>query len=292
MGTTHQSRRTRLFVIVDPTAEIQIALVKALLIAKLGDCHIHAFMCIYPKNETSTGPGSGRYSEDELELLEEARLRLETLLDPCRISGVPYTTEVVWNSRWVDMALHSVAKSGCDLLIKSSFKHSKAQRLFSQTSDYTLMRYSACPILFTHQEQSWKSDKIVACLDLESTDPQHTRLNNVVLRDARAFADIVGMDLFIASVYFERISDEHLPLEPRGKAVDAEALGELYAIDPERIILRQGEMPETLQFICEEINPSILVMGTLARTGVGGKLIGNTAEKLLDLVDADILTVI
>jgi nucleotide-binding universal stress UspA family protein len=32
-------------------------------------------------------------------------------------------------------------------------------------------------------------------------------------------------------------------------------------------------------------------MGTLARTGIKGKLIGNTAEKLIDIVDADLLIV-
>ncbi len=40
-----------------------------------------------------------------------------------------------------------------------------------------------------------------------------------------------------------------------------------------------------------EVDPSIMIMGTLARTGIKGKLIGNTAEKLLDIVDADLLTV-
>ncbi len=32
-------------------------------------------------------------------------------------------------------------------------------------------------------------------------------------------------------------------------------------------------------------------MGTLSRSGISGRLIGNTAEKLLDLVEADLLTV-
>lgn len=39
--------KTRLLVVVDPTETHQVALVKALLIAKLGDCHIHAFLCTY-----------------------------------------------------------------------------------------------------------------------------------------------------------------------------------------------------------------------------------------------------
>jgi nucleotide-binding universal stress UspA family protein len=68
-------------------------------------------------------------------------------------------------------------------------------------------------------------------------------------------------------------------------------LGELYDVDPTRVILRQGNITQTLQDICNETDPSIVVMGTLARRGISGKLIGNTAEKMLDIVDADVLTV-
>ena len=39
------------------------------------------------------------------------------------------------------------------------------------------------------------------------------------------------------------------------------------------------------------MTPSIVVMGTLARSGIRGKLIGNTAEKMLDRTDADLLSV-
>jgi universal stress protein E len=46
-----------------------------------------------------------------------------------------------------------------------------------------------------------------------------------------------------------------------------------------------------LQAICEETDPAIVVIGSLARSGIRGKLIGNTAEKLLDVVVADLLIV-
>ncbi len=282
-------QQTRLFVIVDPTAAHQVALVKALLIAKLGGCHIHAFLCAYKELEEA-GNFSSR-GDFKHHTLKEAETWLEELMQPCKVSDVPYTTEVVWNSKWVESSIHALEKSGCDLMIKSSFHHSKSRRFFSMTSDYNLMRRCACPILFTHQAQDWKSDRVLACLDLESEDPQHTRLNNVIISDARAFADIVGMDLYIACAYTDAINREHLPLKSQGHEIGSEQIGELYNIDPERVLLRQGDTIETLQTICDETNPSIVIIGTLARTGVSGKLIGNTAEKLLDVVDADLLTV-
>ncbi len=284
-----KDRRTQLFVVIDPTSEVQIALVKALLIAKLGDCHIHAFVCIYEDFGKRHDSSARRDSRDNA--MTEAREWLEQALEPCRAARVPYSVEIAWNGRWVESVMHAVAKSGCDLLIKSTWEHSRARRFFRQTSDFTLMRYCACPILFTSAAQEWKSDRILACLDFESNDREHTRLNHAVLRDARAFGEIVGMDLYLASAYKTRLSDDHLPLETYGRPVDAAALGELYRVDAERIVLRRGEPVDTLAAICEALDPSIVVLGTIARTGIAGKLIGNTAEKLLDRVAADILTV-
>jgi len=284
-----KQQKTRLFVIIDPTATHQVALVKALLIAKLGDCHIHASLCIQ-KGLDEAGKYSSR-KDFKKRTLEEAETWLETLMQPCRVSDVPYSTEVIWNSKWVAASVRAAEKSGCDLMIKSSFHHSKARRFFSKTADYYLMEHCASPILFTDQAQDWKSDRILACLDLESGDPQHARLNGVIMRDARALADIVGMDLYIACVYVDSIDTEHLPLKTHGGEITREQLGELYDVDPTRVILRQGNIVETLQEICNETDPSIVVMGTLARRGISGKLIGNTAEKMLDIVDADVLTV-
>jgi universal stress protein E len=282
-------QQTRLFVIVDPTADHQVALVKALLIAKLGRCHIHAFLCTY-KDLEDAGQYQSR-KDFKQRSLDDADEWLKQLMQPCEISGVPYTTEVVWNSKWVDAALRSIEKSGCDLVIKSSFQHNKARRFFSKTSDYHLMHYCASPILFTHQDQDWQSDRILACLDLESADSQHARLNGVILHSARAFADIVGMDLYIACAYQERIDSAHLQMKGHEGEISREHLAEAYNLDPARIILRRGSTIETLQEICDDTDPCIVMIGTLARKGISGKLIGNTAEKLLDLIEGDLLTV-
>jgi universal stress protein E len=281
--------KTRLFVVIDPTSDHQLALVKASLIAKLGDCHIHAFLCIY--KDLKEGGGYASRKDFKHHTLPEAKAWLDELMQPCKQSGLSYTTEVVWNKRWVASLTRAVEKSACDLVIKSSFHHTRARRFFSKTADYYLMHHCACPILFTHQDQEWTSDRILACLDLESGDAQHARLNNVIMRDARAFANIVGLDLYIGCAYVDSIDGEHLALETRGHEVGREQLAELYRLAPERVMLRQGSVVEALREICEETNPSIVIIGTLARTGIRGKLIGNTAEKILDVVDADLLTV-
>jgi len=284
-----KQQQTRLFVLIDPDAPHQLALVKALLIAKLGACHIHAFLCVY-KDIKEAGAFYSR-KDFKRKSLAEANDWLEDLMTPCKQSGVAYSTEVVWNSKWVASSVRAIEQSDCDLVIKSSYEHSKARRFFSKTSDYYLIQNCSRPILFTHRAQEWQSDRILACLDLETPDSAHTRLNTAILEDARAFADIVGMDLYIACAYQDSISRAQLGLESSSEAITAEQLGEHFGLAAERILLRQGNIVDALKAICAEADPSIMVMGTLARRGIRGKLIGNTAEKLLDSIDADLMTI-
>jgi len=284
-----KQQKTSLFVVIDPTALHQISLVKALLIAKLGDCHIHAFLCVQ-KDMKEAGAYASR-KDFKRKTMAQASAWLKTLMLPCKLAGVPYTTEVVWNDNWVRRLVRSIEKSTCDLVIKSSYHHGRARRFFSKTADYHLMHHCARPILFTHQEQEWESDRILACLDLESDDSQHARLNDAILRDARAFAEIVGMDLFLACAWVSSINREHLVLKPQQHEIGAEQLGEHFELAAECVFLRQGPVVQTLQAICAESDPAIVVIGSLARRGIRGKVIGNTAEKLLDSVTADLLVV-
>jgi universal stress protein E len=284
-----KQQQTSLFVVIDPTALHQVALVKALLIAKLGDCDIHAFLCVHKEMEEGDDYASPK--DFKHETLEQASVWLETLMEPCRLAGVTYTTEVVWSSDWVERLMRSIDKSTCGLVIKSSYHHTRARRFFSRTSDYHLMHHCTRPILFTHQKQEWTSDRILACLDLESADLHHARLNDVILHGARALAGIAGMDLFLACAWVSSINREKLALRSQQQEVGAEQLGELFDLPAERIFVRQGNVVETLRAICAESDPAIVVIGSIARRGIRGKLIGNTAEKLLDSVAADLLIV-
>lgn len=153
------------------------------------------------------------------------------------------------------------------------------------------MRYCACPILFTHQSQQWDTDNILACVDLESADSQHRRLNNVIFRNATALKEIIGMNLSIISVYKHELDRNSLPVGQDKSHDLVEALAELYGVEKDNMILRQGGAVESIKQVCEEREPSIVVLGSIAHTGLGSKLIGSTAEKLLDAIDSDLLVV-
>lgn len=53
----------------------------------------------------------------------------------------------------------------------------------------------------------------------------------------------------------------------------------------------KGEASSVIPALAEKKQVSLIVMGTVSRTGVAGLLIGNTAEKLLQKVNCSVLAV-
>ena len=279
----------KLFVIFDPTVTQQVALEKALLIASMSHCEIHAYVCVYA--DLSRHPEFSSRQDLKFHVLEQNREQLDGWMLRCSDNDIPYKTEISWNQNWVEMATQAIARSGSDLVIKSSFYHDKVKRFLYKTSDFYLMRYCSSPVLFTHRPQQWQSSHMVACVDLESNDAEHKRLNNSIIKNAKILSTTLGMELTIATAYDKGFNNSVLQLVKESSVGTRESLAEIFGVDVDHLLLRQGATVETLHTISEEIEASIMVIGSLARTGISGKLIGNTAEKLLDTVNADIVTI-
>lgn len=58
-----------------------------------------------------------------------------------------------------------------------------------------------------------------------------------------------------------------------------------------RFHLRKGAATKVIPETAKELQADVLVMGTLARRGIAGLLIGNTAETILEQVQCSVLAV-
>jgi nucleotide-binding universal stress UspA family protein len=60
---------------------------------------------------------------------------------------------------------------------------------------------------------------------------------------------------------------------------------------PVEVHLSKGEPGLTVAATVNDVNPNTLVMGTIARTGLSGMIIGNTAEQVLGLIQTSVIAV-
>ena len=60
-------------------------------------------------------------------------------------------------------------------------------------------------------------------------------------------------------------------------------------VDADNVYLGKGDVSEVVSALIRRNNIDLVVMGTVARSGVSGIIIGNTAEKILDRMECSVL---
>lgn len=280
----------KLMAIIDPTTDEQIALDRAVRLAVDTNGMIHAFCCIYlSEEEMADSPSRKDAKHQELTKLQQW---LDELAKPIIDQGISIATEAYWNENWYDSSCHAAARHGASMIIKNSIPHSTLARKLSRTSDYTLLRYAPCPVLLTKSDDDWINGRILAALAIDKQDPEHDLLNNSIVTEAQRLAQATGFDLHLVASHYERadiatvlniLSDEDTSFE--------DVIAERYGVPSGHVHIKEAQAKEAIIDTAKEVGADVLVMGTIARKGIKGALLGNTAEKVLDELDIDILTV-
>jgi nucleotide-binding universal stress UspA family protein len=60
-------------------------------------------------------------------------------------------------------------------------------------------------------------------------------------------------------------------------------------VDDEHLHIEEGPADVLIPFMAHKLQAAVTVIGTVARTGLSGALIGNTAEVVLDALESDVL---
>ena len=281
---------SNILVVIDPTNEEQIALKRAEQIAVDCGAELHLFCCDYTEEISDFDSRK----DAKHAVVSENKLAIESLADPLRKEGITVNTASYWNNDWQKSILRAAEQVNADLIIKSSFYHTKLQRKLKPTSDYKLLRHSPCSVLLVKNDSPWMQQKIVAALALDTDDREHISLNRNIMTQARVLATATQSELHIASAFVQK-NDAADALKLLDSDIDSsiteESLGIIFNVDPSRVHLKKGEPQSVIVEITDELRADLLIIGTVARKGISGLLLGNTAEKILDSLEMDILVV-
>jgi nucleotide-binding universal stress UspA family protein len=170
-----------------------------------------------------------------------------------------------------------------------------------------LIRTCPVPVLLQAPTRS-RQCRIVAAVDADASDADHARLNEEILRVTAAFA---GSEAEVVLVHAWQLPFEsalrdglfvRLPEQDFYElktAVLAERSEELGALVPDHFApgvdvtacLVEGAPKDVVPTEVRRSRATLLVLGTVARTGLRGYLLGNTAEDILDRVTCSVVTV-
>jgi nucleotide-binding universal stress UspA family protein len=299
-------------------SEAQTALVSAAGLALRYNAKLEVFGCVEPPHDLNVlARLSGRDPDALLDTLfahkkERMQAKLAQYL-PDRQIDIHLKT----GKAFIEIVRHVITNE-CDFVVKQAEPLTGMHRLLFASTDQHLLRKCPCPVWLQPSGVRQETKRVIAAVDVDLYDapePETLKtLNRRVIQTACLVAaptgaqvvvlhvwDAVGeglawafsskndprlsADLYINEIMADRQKAmERLLAEVRRTMSDSSATAlvpRLIRGAPERVIEEQSV----------ELGADVVVMGTVARTGLSGVFIGNTAENIINSLECPVLAV-
>lgn len=276
-----------------------------------------AFSCLQtPRDQRALAQAAGLGFADVLErLISERRKQIEariTALAP----DCPVTVRVTHGKTFVEI-IRQVMAHDIDYVIKTAEPLKGARRAVFASTDQHLLRKCPCPVWLRLPGAAARPRRILAAVDVDDWDAAEpgiqAALNQRVVDTALTLARGAQASVEVLHVWdaegegmvwaFAAQSDADLRaqryvnavLEARKSALDTLVAGRRAqaARDGVQMAARlvRGSPATAIPAHAREIGADLVVMGTVARTGLDGIIIGNTAEDIVNTIDRSVVAV-
>mgnify|MGYP001820476866 FL=1 len=247
-------------------------------------------------------------SQQISETVQQAqREELDRIVDALSDYDVTVTTSVLQERPASDAIVARSLEVEPLFVVKGTAYHSAAERAVFTFNDWQLIRKLDYP-LWLVKVHEWRDEPVVvAAVDPMHPDDEAGLLTRSIVETGKSLARKVGGKLMLVNSYelLEEVSAwaklEFKPLkvpmeELQQKMRDEhrrhlDSLAAATAIDPDAVHLLPGRTREILPSFAREQGADLVIMGAVARSGLKRRLIGSTAEHVLDHLPCDILIV-
>jgi nucleotide-binding universal stress UspA family protein len=258
-------------------------------------------------------PGLAVKEDPVAGLMADHREKLESLLAP-HSEGPDVNIRLVVGKRFIEV-IRAVLSDGFDLVLKPAQDPEWLDRLFG-SDDMHLLRKCPCPVWLTRPGEKANYQNIVAAVDFdpdrEDEDAQALNTEIVDLASSLAVSDFASLHLLhvwdapeaglvrvwadnpnaaeVQITEYKRTRHQRA-LEALKRDLRARLGKEQYEYLGPQTHLKKGVPGKVIPAMVAEMKADLVVMGTLARSGVPGLFIGNTAETVLEQLHCSVLAI-
>ena len=285
----------RILAIVDPEKENQTALRRCKELPTDADISFHiAFFVPIASAE--------KMANHDYANPKKKKEKIDAMIRQYGLDGYDVTTEVVPFTRLYEAIIQTAISCNADYVFKPLRKHSLVRRSLFTSTDWNLIRMCPVPLLLVSQMNSILNTPVIAALDVGTRDESHQELNRIVLSQAQVVSRVISSEIHavnacsIPAAAWGFSATDPVPYDT-ARAQLAENYRELveiseeFSIPEDRTLAREGTPSQVINAYSEEIGAGITVIGTIARSGLAGLFIGNTAETVLENSITDVLVV-
>lgn len=263
-----------ILVVIQPDHLDALALKRAKLIAGVTQSHLHLLIC------DESGEHGGH---------------LRLLSNALQQDGYGVSTEQAWHGSLHETVSTVQQAEGCGLVIKQHMPDNPLKKALLTPDDWKLLRYCPCPVLLVKTHTPWTGGRILAAVDVGNIDGEHRALHTSIINHGYDIANLAKAELHVISAHPSPMLSAADPTFQLRETIEASYRQQCrefqaaYDIDDEHLHIAEGPADVLIPHFVHQLNAAVTVLGTVARTGFSGALIGNTAEVILDAVESDVL---
>jgi nucleotide-binding universal stress UspA family protein len=233
-------------------------------------------------------------------LLEHHQAEIASILPEAAKAQDQTTVELRWGKDFVE-AIRLVRDGGFDLLITGSIAPGGTPDSLAMN----LMRKCPCPV-WIHRGNLWKGAvRILAAVNTSDVSCDNRALNDKILTHAARLNEILRGHLHVVtcwSGYMESVltsprfnkkeKTEYLEHEQIHTQRELDNLFTAAGLSDEvKSKIIHGNPAKVIPAYATEQKMDVVVMGSVARTGVPGLVVGNTVERIVSAVDSSVLVI-
>lgn len=250
----------------------------------------------------------GRHPQQLQQLLQRAAMRrLERIARRLQHQGLRATVSVGCDSPPYEAIIRRAQHIKADLIVAS---HHPAQHRvpWLRLTDWELVRLSPIPVLLVKSSKSYRRPRLLMAVDPTHAFAKPARLDRRILDIGSSLGNalhgtlyavhafpLIPSEILAPGVRSPVITEEGLILAQRRSARTAkahlEALLRHTRIAPTRRYSIAAHPVDAISTAARTSHSAIVIMGAISRSGLKRLLIGNTAERVLDVLSCDILVV-
>ncbi len=311
-------RFNNILCVVNPGEAGKPALERAV---KLAENNQASLMVVGVVERISAGTGKSENSPNPTDLqaalVNDYTQVLETLVEPYR-KRIAMQISVLPGTPFLEI-IREVLRNKIDLVIKIPETQDWLDRLFG-SDDMHLLRKCPCPVWLIKPKAPKSYQRILATVDVEDNYSEaelksQRALNRQILEIASSLALSDFAELHIGhawvataesamrgpfinapnekiTTYVEQIRRQHeAGLDALMGEVTSDLGQESLNYLKPRTHLVKGYANKEIPALAKRIEADLVVMGTVARTGIPGFIMGNTAETILNQIDCSVLAI-
>jgi len=289
-------------------AATPFATAKIARLAHAMDAELELFHCVYKPSIARRGRTSMRGIEKEiLDLVGESRDWLESLAKPLRLEGLKVHTAARWDQPTTAGIVRQAMRRKPDLLVAQPARRSPVARLILSQTDHRLIETCPCPLLLIKTARPYGNGPIVAAIDPTHARDKPAALDSSILEAASMLSRRLSAPMHVVHVctpWEQMIAESkklrRIPVLQKLEIhkmylqctdIQVRELVGRHGVTGAQVYVVEGEASKALASFSRHVSADVVVMGAVSRSAFKRVVIGHTAEKVLDVLDADLLIV-